>query len=494
MADNTDSAADSPPTPDAPAHDFNYNPELPPTNADGTTAGVYQSHATDGLTQSEYQPSSNLAHLIGRATSDVAPNMEDALNRTGSGLARGLGVVSDIADTPGSVVRGGMETVGMAGRGDFSSAGHYLARTLAGLAVPSDRVTSGEVLDNANLPNNQLTRTGLDFTTGLLGGAAASRAFNGLTSTTPTTPPATPSAPSAAATFEAPGLTPIYRNAAGDVSVGAGPLSRTPTGVSGLSRQLNPAEQWTGRAAGQSAISQPRLSAGAASADGAITTPNGVVWRPPPGGFDAAAHDAASVPQSLQNLRRQFTVTHGAGLDMANNPTYARSVGGAASDSDIGSGVRNLLSHEGAQGAFNPASSTATIAEGAAPGTARHEIYHGLMDSARVSGDSSSLGLASRAANAMQQSRSPLLQGLGYTGEEAMAHGVGNGRGIMNQAAGAWNFLDNPQGVYGNLINNISPTAAALYRMRAAPNAIRAGGAAATGVGAYGLGKQLMGN
>lgn len=437
-----------------------------------------------------------------------APKAEapEWLRRTGNTL-------DTMSNAIGTGVQGAMAAPGNASRGVGTTMGQLLSgnpnapdtarRTISSvLANPNDAITGQEVNQNAGIDSNPIASAITSaITDPLLMGTAAklgaeAPAFMRSVLPRGSAPAAKAVAPRAGQTLSGQGVNTYITDASGNVSIR--PPMPTPHPINNFgangeqlfnngSTQMSQAEQWAAQRAGMgvnpppTSIAPPRLSA---SADVAYI---------PPSSSAATARNAVAGPQSLQDLRRQFTVVHDAGLDATNSPTFSRTIGGPAGDRAVNQSVNNLLQNEGVHGAFDPSRATATIREGALPGTARHESFHGLMDAARESGDSSSLGLLARGANGLQQSGSPLLQGLGYTGEEALAHGVQNGRNLSSQLGGAWRFLDNPTSTYSDLINRISPTAAAAYRARLVPNAVRGAGLAGAGAAAYGTGNAIMG-
>lgn len=120
-------------------------------------------------------------------------------------------------------------------------------------------------------------------------------------------------------------------------------------------------------------------------------------------------------------------------------------------------------------------------------GTRRHETMHGLINTARDTGDSSPLGFMGRAAamfpHAYDKSAEGYKRALGLLLEEAAAHAA-SGRGIVGQAKGMKPFFMDPRKVdfYSNQIDEMSPLVAQLYRnMRYVPYMVGAGGIGSAG-------------
>lgn len=421
---------------------------------------------------------------LGQAQAPLRSAAETVVQR---GLQPALRTAGDVADTPGSILRGVGAGVGNQLRGDDGSG--YLSRAVTGVLDPSQRVTGQEVNQNAGLGNSALGGVITNVLTDPIAmGAAAKLGAGGLGALGRNLGGDAASAARAAApeTFSAPGLTTMTRNANGAVSVGeVSPAVGGSTAAADGStlfpqgnQALSTAAQWTGRPGA-------KLSTGAAPMINDLA---------PGATSQAGAGD-------LLNLRRNFTVLRDAGLDASNQPTF-RAVGGL----DGGAARARTVFDEGQNaisaamrsqgnplhGQYQPAAQTATVMQNAAPGTLRHETLHGLIDAARRSGDTSSLSMIPRLSANAQESSSPLLRGLGQIGEETAAYGA-EARRPLDQLKNMWNFLDNPQQGYAAQFSRESPLAGALYRNAVVPNAVRGAGAGAAGVGSYLGGNALMG-
>lgn len=407
---------------------------------------------------------------------DAVPNAGQAIQNLGSSLAQSG---QAIAGLPGNMTRGVGTTIGQLVSGNPDAA-DTARRTLNSTLFPDQAVTGEEVLHNAGVRN---VSQGGAFAAGLLtdpsalvaGAQLAGAAGRGGRSLLNYLAPqaeataARATAPAVEGLASAPGLSGYRQGTNGWERLPPRPLATTSrTGANGeslINSRVGDAENWTGRASVGLPMELPATAAG-------------------PG--------AGSNYTNLRNLRDQFTVVRDAGFDAANNPTFGRAIGGPASNDVIQQNVQRLLLDRGTQGVYHPDGMTATILRDALPGTARHEIFHGLMDVARETGNSAGLSLPARMSNYAQQTHSPLLQGLGFMGEEALAHGV-QAHGLMPQLRNVWRFLDNPAPWYADSINRISPLAGSIYRSAAIPNAARMGAAGAGAAGAYAGGRALFG-
>lgn len=178
----------------------------------------------------------------------------------------------------------------------------------------------------------------------------------------------------------------------------------------------------------------------------------------------------------MLGARRGFTMFKDAAKvgEVAGVPKYVgRAVGGVAGPETL-----DMLGQvaDKAAGIYDPATK-AGAAFATAPGrnVPRHEAVHGLIDAAM--GNPEGMPLAVRAAAGLLNSQQPFVHGLGRIANEAVAHGLEH-RGLMNQLSGAGTFLLNPRNAYADIVGEVSPLAAALYK--SAP------WAAFTGVGALG--------
>lgn len=452
----------------------------------------------------------DLRGLLGQAQQplrNLVPNAPQAMENLGSSLSQSG---QAIAGLPGNLTRGVGTTLGQLASGN-DAAPDTARRTISSVLFPDQGVAPSEVLQNAGVAS---PTAGQSFAAGILtdpsalvAGAQLGTAAKNLGVEAPAFmrsvlsrggAPAVEAAAPAGQTLRGQGLNTYITDARGQNFIQPPMPSPRPINNFGAngeqlfnngSTQMSQAEQWGAQRAGMG-VTEP--TAGIVRPSASPSAAEGVLYKPPTSS-GIPISDASPSPQSLADLRRQFTVVRDAGLGATNQPTFGR-MAGPASYRAASQEVENLLQNPGYGGQYNPSSSIAAIRQGALPGTDRHEIFHGLMDAARNSGDSGSLSLPARLSNAMQTSRSPLLQGLGYAGEEGLAHGVQQGRGVMDQLRGAWNFFDKPPSpIYGDLIGDMSPAAGYIYRNRLIPQAVRGAGLAGAGAAAYGAGNAIMG-
>jgi hypothetical protein len=216
-----------------------------------------------------------------------------------------------------------------------------------------------------------------------------------------------------------------------------------------------------------------------------LTVAGGLVGR-----LGSKAISAATAAPGLQNARRGMAVFKGL-APTAEALDSAKAVGTLGSYSEAANAFSHMAPEfaQGALGAYSPAAKAAFISQGAGRETLRHELAHGMVDAARSGAPG--LPLPFRAVASMRNAESPIVRGLGFLGDEALAHGVGESTSALGQLGGAAKFLTRGDPFYAQQVaDRYSPLLAALYRRT--PDAIKAGGALGAAGGGYLAGRQLF--
>lgn len=172
-----------------------------------------------------------------------------------------------------------------------------------------------------------------------------------------------------------------------------------------------------------------------------------------------AAGEGLAAGSKLAPLREGFAAFHG--LTPEETGWAGRLVGEPSQEPTAL--LRQLIGKDGAaagedfgtaQGLYDPVSRTAIDYAGGGPAMQRHELMHGLVQSAATTGNSAGLGPLARTAAwlkgpAMQAAaagdvESPVFgsvrTGLGQVADETAAHAA-EGRGLLDQAGNAAKFL-----------------------------------------------------
>jgi len=206
----------------------------------------------------------------------------------------------------------------------------------------------------------------------------------------------------------------------------------------------------------------------------------------------------------MMQARRGFDVLKDVGPNLGE---IGRVIGRSGNEGKWSPVANSLISEApaGVQGWFEPGDRVAAVLKGADPRTGRHEIVHGIIDSAARSGDYANLPLLMKSPAALKsgfyRGSTPVKSfrmGAADIMDELAAQTLEN-KGTWNQLKGAADFLfARPFGGnsyvrsgYAKEFANTSPEAAALYRAIGYSPYVAGGGALAGG-GVYGA-SQLLG-